>query len=87
MKRKQGHREWTGGCQGGGVGEGSTESLVYTEWINCMVYIYIIHNTYRYIKLVYVGRINNKVLLYSPGDYIQYPVINSSGKQWICMYN
>ena len=43
MKWKQGHREWTGGCQGGGVGEGSTVRLVYTEWINCMVYIYIIH--------------------------------------------
>ena len=49
--------------------------------------LYIIHNTYRYIKLVYIGWINSKVLLYSPGDYIQYPVINSSGKQWICMYN
>ena len=27
-------------------------------------------------KLVYIGWINNKVLLYSPGNYIQYPVIN-----------
>ena len=27
-------------------------------------------------KLVYIGWINNKVLLYSTGNYIQYPVIN-----------
>ena len=26
-------------------------------------------------KLLYIGWINNKVLLYSTGDYIQYPVI------------
>ena len=27
-------------------------------------------------KLLHVGLINNKVLLYSKGNYIQYPVIN-----------
>jgi len=27
-------------------------------------------------KLLYSERINNKVLLYSTGNYIQYPVIN-----------
>ena len=27
-------------------------------------------------KLVYIEWINNKVLLYSTGNYIQYPVIN-----------
>ena len=31
-------------------------------------------------KLVYIGWINKKVLLYSIGDYIQYPVINHNGK-------
>ena len=31
-------------------------------------------------KLLYIGRINNKVLLYSTGNYIQYPVINRNGK-------
>ena len=40
-------------------------------------------------KLVYTGWINNKVLLYSTGDYIQYPVINQNEKEYIyvCMYN
>ena len=31
-------------------------------------------------KLGYVGWINNKVLLYSRGNYIQYPEINYNGK-------
>ena len=40
----------------------------------------------------YRGRINNKVLLYSTGNYIQYPVINHNGKEYekitcIYMYN
>ena len=42
-------------------------------------------------KLLYIGWINNKVLLYSTGNYIQYPVINYNGKEYekecICMYN
>ena len=33
-------------------------------------------------KLVYIGWINNKVLLYSTGNYIQYPVINHKGKEY-----
>ena len=33
-------------------------------------------------KLLYVW-INNKVLLYSTGNYIQYPVINNNGKEYI----
>ena len=42
-------------------------------------------------KLLYIEWINNKVLLYSTGNYyIQYPVINCSGKEYekecICMY-
>ena len=32
-------------------------------------------------KLVRIGLINNKVLLYSTGSYIQYPVINHNGKE------
>ena len=45
-------------------------------------------------KLLYIGWINNKVLLYSTGNYIQYLVINHNGKEYekeyiyiyICMY-
>ena len=33
-------------------------------------------------KLVYMGWINNKVLLYSTGNDIQYPVINHNGKEY-----
>ena len=33
-------------------------------------------------KLAYIGWINNKVLLYSSGNYIQYPVINHNGKEY-----
>ena len=42
-------------------------------------------------KPVYIERINNKVLLYSTGNYIQYPVINHNGKEYekgyIYIYN
>ena len=33
-------------------------------------------------KLVYIRWINNKVLPYSIGNYIQYPVINHNGKEY-----
>ena len=33
-------------------------------------------------KLLYIKCINNKVLLYSTGNYIQYPVINHNGKEY-----
>ena len=33
-------------------------------------------------KLLYREWINNKVLLYSTGNYIQYPVINHNGKAY-----
>ena len=33
-------------------------------------------------KLLYIQWINNKVLLYSTGNYIQYPVINQNGKEY-----
>ena len=42
-------------------------------------------------ELLYIGWINNKVLLYSTGNYIQYPMINHGGKEnekvYIHMYN
>ena len=31
-------------------------------------------------KLVYIDWVNNEDLLYSTGNYIQYPVINHNGK-------
>ena len=37
----------------------------------------------RRCKLLYIGWISNKVLLYSAGNYIQYPVINHNGKEYI----
>ena len=40
-------------------------------------------------KLVYIGWIKNKVLLYSTGNSIQYPMINYSGKEYeknMCIY-
>ena len=33
-------------------------------------------------KLLYIEWINNKVLLYSTGKYIQYPLINHNGKEY-----
>ena len=33
-------------------------------------------------KLLYIEWINNKVLLYSTGNYIQSPVINYNGKEY-----
>ena len=32
-------------------------------------------------KLLYIEWINHRVLLYSTGNYIQYPVINHNGKE------
>ena len=39
-------------------------------------------------KLLYIEWINNKVLLYSTGNYIQYPLINPNGKEYEkeCIY-
>ena len=42
-------------------------------------------------KLLYIEWINNKVLLYSTGNYIQYPVINHKEKcikenVYVCLY-
>ena len=38
-------------------------------------------------KLLYIEWINNKVLLYSTGSYIQYPMINHNGKEYILKRN
>ena len=42
-------------------------------------------------KLLYIGWINKEALMYSTGNYNQYPVINHNGKEYgkvyICMYN
>ena len=39
-------------------------------------------------KLLYIEWMNNKALLYSTGNYIQYPVINHNGKEYEkeCIY-
>ena len=40
-------------------------------------------------KLLYIAWINSKVLLQSTDDYIQYPVINHNGKEYVkkeCVY-
>ena len=39
-------------------------------------------------KLLYIGWINNKVLLNRIESYIQYPVINHNGKEYVkeCAY-
>ena len=37
-------------------------------------------------KLLYTKWINNKTLLYSTGNYIQYPVINHNGKGYEKIY-
>ena len=37
-------------------------------------------------KLVYIGWINNKVLLYSTGNYIQYPAKKQNGKEYEKVY-
>ena len=33
------------------------------------------------LALIYIEWINNKVLIYSTGNYIQYPMINHNGKE------
>ena len=33
-------------------------------------------------KVLYIGWINNKDLLYSTGNCIQYPIINHNGKEY-----
>ena len=39
-------------------------------------------------KLLHIEQMDNKVLLYSTGNYIQYPVINHNGREYKkeCVY-
>ena len=66
QKQNQGHKEQTDGCQGGGWGG---RGMDWEFGISRW-------------KLVYIERINNKVLLYSTRSYIQYPGINPYGKEY-----
>ena len=70
MKKKQTHRhrDQTFGCQGGG-GEEGKGGKGWEFGINKG-------------KLLQREQIN-KVLLYSTGNYIQCPVINQNGKEYI----
>ena len=72
MKQKQTHRdrEQACGCQGAG-GQGERNNWEFG--INRC-------------KLLYIGWINNRVLLYSTGNYIQYPVVNHNGKEYENIY-
>ena len=36
-------------------------------------------------KLVYIEWINNKLLLYSTGNYIQYPMMSHNRKEYVCV--
>ena len=66
QKQSHRHREQTCGCQAG-VGEGE-EGMDWEFGISRC-------------KLLHIERINNKILLYSTGNYIQYLVINHNGKE------
>ena len=62
-KQTRKYRKQTCGSQRWGVGLGGIESLKLAD---ANYYIY---------KLLYIGWINKKVLLYSTGNYIHCPVI------------
>ena len=64
QKQNHGHREQTGGCQGGG----GMDWGVWDQQMQTIIY--------------------RKVLVYSTGNYIQYPVINHNGKEYEkeCIY-
>ena len=66
QKQNQGHTEETCGCQGGG-GRGRRKDWEFGI-SRC--------------EQLYIGWMNNKVLLYSTGNYIQYLVINHNGKEY-----
>ena len=65
MKQEKKHKEQTCGYQSGGGAGGGREWEFGIS--RC--------------QLLYPERINNKALLYSTGNYIQYPVINR-GKEY-----
>ena len=76
QKQTHKHREQTCGCRGlaGVEEEGRSGSLALAD-----------ANYYIIILLYYI---NDKVLLYSTGNYSQYPVINHNGKEYEkeCVY-
>ena len=37
-------------------------------------------------KLLHIEQVNNKILSYHTGNYIQYPIINHCEKEYICVY-
>ena len=37
-------------------------------------------------KLFYIEKTSNKALLFSTGNYIQYPVINHNGKEYVLLF-
>ena len=74
MRQKQNHglREQTGGCQGGGFGRGMEREAGASR-----------------CKLQYHTEwINNRILLYSKENHVQYPTMNHNGKNTKkeCMY-
>ena len=70
-EQKQTHRHREQTC--GCQGEGSRGGKDWEWWISRC-------------KLLYIGWINNKVLLYATGNHTQYPVINHHGKEHECLY-
>ena len=62
------HKEQTYGCQGGGGGRGKDWEFGVSR---CKL-----------LCIECIGWINNKVLLYSTGNYIKYLVINHNGKEY-----
>ena len=71
MKQKQTHKHREQTCGCPGCGPGGEKDFQFGI-SRC--------------KLVYIGRINNKVLLYSRGNYIQYLMINHNGKEYEKIY-
>ena len=67
-QKRHRHRKQTCGCQGGREGGGGLDWEFGMGLAGC--------------KLLHIDWINNKVLLYSTGNYIQYPVINHNGKEF-----
>ena len=71
----------------------STDDWIKKMWyIHTMEYYPVIKkNEVMPSQLLYMRQINNKVLLYRTGNYIQYLVVNHNGKksekQYTYMYN
>ena len=72
QKQNHGHREQTCGCQ---RGAGAGREIEWEFGVSKC-------------KLLHLEWINNKVLMYSTGNCIQYPVINHNGKEYDqeCIY-